>query len=281
MRQHVRYRAPVPLTLVRWLVFPHRSFHTCLSTPVVPQRSFRTGRRPPAEPLEENVISRRLLGAPHRLSGGMLVVRLGVRAGSLPAWTLRLAFHYLPPATNHSQYDVVLAWPGQAWFLGGTDIGGHGKPKAERIKNGIPRAFLLPAHEHSWITAASAPAPTDIWAVTFLGGYVLHWNGSRWLAAPRGNWQTGARFTGITAVSPTDVWGFGTRGPRHVSRTRAVGARDLDDGHGQRQPGRRGPGLRAGSWPANLGRGQGGGAAGNRSRRLPHPLRLGNPARTG
>ncbi len=161
------------------------------------------------------MISRRYLGSTSRLSSWMLAVALAVPAASPPAWTLRLAIHYLPPATNHSQYDVVLAWPGQAWFLGGTDIGGHGKPKAERIKNGIPRAFLLPAHEHSWITAASAPAPTDIWAVTFLGGYVLHWNGSRWLAAPRGNWKTGTRFTGITAVSPTDVWVFGTRGQRY------------------------------------------------------------------
>jgi hypothetical protein len=130
------------------------------------------------------VISRRYLGSTSRLSSWMLAVALAVPAASPPAWTLRLAIHYLPPATNHSQYDVVLAWPGQAWFLGGTDIGGHGKPKAERIKNGIPRAFLLPAHEHSWITAASAPAPTDIWAVTFLGGYVLHWNGRHYRDQP-------------------------------------------------------------------------------------------------
>jgi hypothetical protein len=41
---------------------------------------------------------------------------------------------------------------------------------------------------------------------------VLHRNGSRWLAAPRGNWKTGTRFTGITAISPTDVWVFGTHG---------------------------------------------------------------------
>ncbi|HEX5189481.1 MAG TPA: hypothetical protein VFW16_08065 [Streptosporangiaceae bacterium] len=35
-------------------------------------------------------------------------------AAGLPPWTLRLAIHYLPPATNRSQYGVVLAWPGQA-----------------------------------------------------------------------------------------------------------------------------------------------------------------------
>jgi hypothetical protein len=136
-------------------------------------------------------------------------------AVGLPPWTLRLAIQYLPPATNHSQYDVVLAWPGQAWFLGGTDVGGHGKPKAERIRNGRPEAATLPSAAHSWITAASAPSPSDIWAVTFLGGTVLNWNGSAWRPEPRGNWKAGTRFTGITAISPTDVWLFGTAGRNH------------------------------------------------------------------
>jgi hypothetical protein len=158
------------------------------------------------------VISRHYLGSTSRVASWALAVVLAVPAASPPVWTLQLAIHYLPPITNHSQYDVVLAGPGQTWFLGGTDIRGHGKPKAERIKNGIPHASLLPAHEHSWITAASAPAPTDIWAVTFLGGYVLHWNGSSWRAAPRGNWKAGTRFTGITAIAATNVWVFGTGG---------------------------------------------------------------------
>ena len=98
-------------------------------------------------------------------------------AAGTPAWKLRLAIQYLPPATNHSQYDVVLAGSAQTWFLGGSDVGGHGKPEAERIKNGVPRSMALPAGLHSWITAASAPSQADIWAVTFLGGSVLNWNG--------------------------------------------------------------------------------------------------------
>ena len=105
---------------------------------------------------------------------------------NLPPWSLKLAIHYLPPATNHSQYDVVLAWPGQAWFLGGTNVAGAGKPKAERIKNGVPESTDLPTGAHSWITAASAPSRDDIWAVTFLGGSVLNWNGSAWKTEPRG-----------------------------------------------------------------------------------------------
>ncbi len=132
-----------------------------------------------------------------------------------PAWRLKLAIHYLPPVTNRSQYDAVVAEPGQTWLFGGSDVGGHGKPEIERITNGVPHAAGLPAGAHSWIAAASAPAPSDIWAVTYLGGTVLHWNGSAWAAAPRGGWRTGTRFTGITAVSPSDVWVFGTAGRRY------------------------------------------------------------------
>jgi hypothetical protein len=131
------------------------------------------------------------------------------------AWRLRLAIHYLPPPTNHSQYDVVLAGSAQTWFLGGSDVGGHGKPEIERIKNGVPHSAQLPSGPHSWITAASAPSPADIWAVTYLGGSVLSWNGATWRAEPRGGWKDGTRFTGITATSPASVWLFGTSGRRY------------------------------------------------------------------
>ena len=150
----------------------------------------------------------------------------GAAAGTA-AWRLRLAIHYLPPATNRSQYDVVLVESGRTWFLGGSDVGGHGDPKVEQIRNGVPRSAPLPSGPHSWITAASAPAPADIWAVTYLGGSVLHWDGAKWITAPRGGWKTGTRFTGIIAVSQSDVWVFGTRGHRfpgagtwHFSGTR-------------------------------------------------------------
>ena len=100
-------------------------------------------------------------------------------------------------------------------FLGGTNVAGAGKPKAERIKNGVPESADLPTGAHSWITAASAPSRDDIWAVTFLGGSVLNWNGSAWKTEPRGGWEAGTRFTGITAISATDVWVFGTAGRLH------------------------------------------------------------------
>jgi hypothetical protein len=175
------------------------------------------------------VISRRDISGTSRLAGWAMAVALAVpaaaggHAGAAtqdPAatqrrWALRLAIHYLPPATNRSQYDVVLAWPGQTWLLGGTNVAGQGKPKAVRLRNGIPRSTALPTGAHSWITAASALSRTSIWAVTSLGGSVLRWNGSAWLTEPRGNWKAGTRFTGITAISQKNVWVFGTAGRRH------------------------------------------------------------------
>lgn len=127
-------------------------------------------------------------------------------------WTLRLAIQYLPPATNASEYDAVVIEAGKVWLLGGSDVGGHGKPEAEQVRNGVPSKVPLPAGPHSWITAASGLAKNDIWAVTYLGGSVLHWDGKAWATAPRGGWKTGTRFTGVTAVSPSSVWVFGTTG---------------------------------------------------------------------
>ena len=131
------------------------------------------------------------------------------------SWQLKLAIHYLPPQTNRSQYDAVVAESGQTWLFGGSDVFGHGRPEIERISNGVPHAASLPAGAHSWIAAASAVSASDIWAVTYLGGTVLRFDGSRWAAVPRGGWRAGTRFTGITALSPRDVWLFGTAGHRY------------------------------------------------------------------
>lgn len=147
-------------------------------------------------------------------AGGTAVAAAGT-AVSARSWQLKLAIHYLPPVTNRSQYDAVVAEPGRTWLFGGSDVFGHGKPEIERITNGVPHAVSLPSGPHSWIVAASAPAASDIWAVTYLSGTVLRWDGSSWAVAPRGGWQAGTRFTGIAAVGPSDVWVFGTAGHRY------------------------------------------------------------------
>ena len=57
---------------------------------------------------------------------------------------------------------------------------------------------------------ASAPSANDIWAITGLGGYVLHWNGARWSRAK--HLPGSGELTGATALGPKNVWVFGAGG---------------------------------------------------------------------
>jgi len=60
----------------------------------------------------------------------------------------------------------------------------------------------------------SAPTGSDVWAVSQLTGYVLHWDGTTWSVAKK--WKESQslprQLTGVTAFSPTDVWVFGAPG---------------------------------------------------------------------
>src|SRR5262249_61467576 len=63
---------------------------------------------------EDDVMSRLGLGKSRIAFGGisglascMLAVTLVIPAANSPAWTIRLAIHYLPPTNSLSQYDVV------------------------------------------------------------------------------------------------------------------------------------------------------------------------------
>ena len=132
------------------------------------------------------------------------------------AWTLKLATRYFPPASNHSQYDIVLLVRGRAWFLGGSNVAGAGVPEAEYRTDGRWFSAPLPAGTHSWIDAASATSRGDIWAVTYLGGSLLRWDGTRWTTERNGGWKARTQFTGILALSARDVWLFGASGRRHA-----------------------------------------------------------------
>jgi hypothetical protein len=129
-------------------------------------------------------------------------------------WRLIFRQHYGAPG-NFSGYEEVLA-PGKsdAWAFGGTDLSGGtapvGTPVAERWNGRTWRGSALPRGLQDTIIAASAASASDIWAVTHFGGYVLHWNGVRWSLAKR---LPGAgQLTGVTALSPSDVWVFGGGG---------------------------------------------------------------------
>jgi hypothetical protein len=130
-------------------------------------------------------------------------------------WVLKLAIQYLPPGSNHSQYDTALVNGRTAWFFGGSNFNGNGVPEVEENVNGRWRAPTLPSRLHSWFTGASSVSADDIWAVTFLDGTVVHWNGATWSVMPRGRWSLKAQFTGIIALGPHNVWLFGARGLKH------------------------------------------------------------------
>jgi hypothetical protein len=126
---------------------------------------------------------------------------------SRSAFRVAVSLHYGTPA-DASGYSVVVASGGrEAWIFGGTNPGGPSTPVAERWNGRTMTASALPAGLTGFISDASAPSATDVWAASEYGGYVLHWDGARWRLAMR--WRGGI-ITGLTAVSANDVWVFGT-----------------------------------------------------------------------
>ena len=132
-----------------------------------------------------------------------------------PAATIGSAFkmaasrHFGQPG-NASGYSVIaVTGSGQVWAFGGTNPGGPSAPIAVRWNGTTTMTTTLPSGLTSFISDASASSASDIWAASQYGSYILHFDGSRWRVARR--WSHG-QITGLTAVSPTDVWAFGTAG---------------------------------------------------------------------
>jgi hypothetical protein len=136
--------------------------------------------------------------------------RDGGAGRSSGGWHLVAATHAGPPG-NASGYSAVVA-PGKddAWVFGGTNPGAAGRPLVAHWNGSGWRRSRLPAGLGSFIGAASASAAGNVWAVSYLGGYALRWNGHRWSVARR--WQPAARATDVAAISRTDVWVFGAAG---------------------------------------------------------------------
>ena len=169
----------------------------------------------------------------------------GVAAAS--GWPVAVSLHYGRPQ-NASGYSAIVA-PGRSdtWAFGGTNPGGISQPVALQWNGTRWRFSPLPRGLSGFIDDASAPSARDIWAVSYSGGYVLHWNGARWSVAKR--WRHPDVLTGVTAVNPADVWAFSTtaagvsglgtwhfngrswaraRGPGgEIHRASAVSARDI------------------------------------------------------
>ena len=128
-------------------------------------------------------------------------------------WRIVLARRF-GAATAESGFDAVIAHKKDAWFFGGTNFAGPGHPLIEHRLDGHWHTALLPGQLPSWITAASAVSPKSVWAVGYLGGYVLTWNQLGWTRVASGGWAPGTQFTGIDAITKHNVWVFGSGG-RH------------------------------------------------------------------
>lgn len=118
------------------------------------------------------------------------------------------AIHHYGQPTNASGYSVILrTGPQAAWAFGGTNPGGPSAPVAAWWNGTALTTATLPSGLSSFISDASATSTIDIWAASQYGRYLLHYDGVEWQVARR--WQRG-QITGLTAVSPSDVWVFGT-----------------------------------------------------------------------
>jgi hypothetical protein len=139
--------------------------------------------------------------------------RLPAGAPGRPVATAGAAFqltagrHYGQRA-NASGYSVILrTGPYSAWVFGGSNPGGPSAPVAAQWDGTTLTTATLPSGLTSFISDASGTSGTDIWAASQYGRYLLHYDGWRWVVAKR--WPHG-QITGLTAISSSDVWVFGT-----------------------------------------------------------------------
>jgi hypothetical protein len=159
-------------------------------------------------------ISRRAaaaIGGALPLTALLLAVGAPAQAAST-GWHVVFTHHYGSPK-NGSGYLTVTAPAGHdAWAFGGTDLSGAtpGAPVAEHWNGTSWKSSALPSGLTGNIEAASADSPSDIWAVTQFGGDILHWTGTTWSVAEQ--LAGSGQLTGVTALSPTDVWVFGGGG---------------------------------------------------------------------
>jgi len=138
------------------------------------------------------------------------------QAAAAPGWRIVSSQHFGTAGDFNGLLSVVSTGRDSAWAFGGTDLAGaaSGGPLAEHWNGRSWRAVTLPSGLAGPIDAASAPTANDIWAVGAVGGYALHYNGSKWSVAKR--WKESRtlprELTGVTAFSPTNVWVFGGAG---------------------------------------------------------------------
>jgi hypothetical protein len=140
------------------------------------------------------------------------------QASSGSGWRVVFSHHNGAQATMSTYLSVTAPGKGAAWAAGGAGGNGSpatGRPAAARLSNGRWRPVSLPGGLTGWLGAISADSAKDAWAVSLQTGFALHWNGTRWTVARR--WPEPKHgllreLTGVTALSPSDVWVFGGPG---------------------------------------------------------------------
>lgn len=151
-------------------------------------------------------------------TGLALAAALPAQAAAPPGWRVVFSHQYGGAAKYNNLSVAVATSLNNAWAFG-TDVSQPGAPGRTPLAehwNGKKWAqSTLPSGTTDGIIAASAPAANDVWAVTFEGERVLHFNGSKWAVAK--SWKPLSPYlsgdlTGVTALSPTNVWVFGGSG---------------------------------------------------------------------
>jgi hypothetical protein len=133
-----------------------------------------------------------------------------------PVWRQVFSHHYGPSADYSGFTSVVASGENDVWALGGSDLGGGDGTKQQPIivqwRGKGWTGNVAPAGVSSYVESASADSASDIWAVTFYGGYVLHYNGKKWSVAKKLPAASGGLLSDVVAISPKNVWVFGNSG---------------------------------------------------------------------
>jgi hypothetical protein len=138
---------------------------------------------------------------------------LPAQAASSPGWRRSASVRFGAASTNSEFLAVAPLSSKVAWAIGGiNDVAQTGKPAAYHWTGKAWRPSALPTGLKGVLTAISAPSAKDVWALSNPGGYILHYNGSRWSTASKRFTPLVAQITGITAFSPSNVWVFGGSG---------------------------------------------------------------------
>jgi len=133
------------------------------------------------------------------------------------AW--RVVHRYAPG--GYAAYLSIAASGPHAWAVGsGRSFAADGVPTAAYFNGRRWSLTHLPGKpQFGELEQVSADSPDDAWAIADF--VVLHWHEGKWTVArtwkPRDGGPPGPLWTGLTALSPTNVWAFGpTLGTWHL-----------------------------------------------------------------